>query len=305
MLQEKVADKSMISVVIPTANRSLLLKRMLNSILNSEFSQTYEIIIVDQSSDNLTKNMIQEYFSKINNIYYIHSNKTGAACARNYGWRAARGDIIAFTDDDAWVDKNWMSAIDEHFKLDYNCDTGVLGGPIIPVFENGDSIESLEYPVIYSYILPAYSQKREGEYLNGALPPSVNFVCRKSILEFYGGFCEKLGTNINSKFKIYGEDSLLASQVKMDKKKLLYLESVKVYHPVIEYRKSKDYFNEYMKIMGRTQFAISILLSKRPIIKRVCLFLRSILEMFCFAMYLDKSKFLKAYGSFQASFAFW
>ncbi len=84
-----------ISVVIPTCNRYLFLKRALRSV----YAQTYlpkEVIVVDDGSSDATSK-IQEEFP---DIRYIYQTPKGVSVARNTGIQAARYEWIAFLDDD-------------------------------------------------------------------------------------------------------------------------------------------------------------------------------------------------------------
>ena len=86
-----------ISVVIPTFNRALLLKRAIYSVLSQSIFID-EIIVVDDGSNDETKNIIEKH-----NVKYIYQSNSGVSCARNRGINCARNDWIAFLDsDDIW-----------------------------------------------------------------------------------------------------------------------------------------------------------------------------------------------------------
>jgi len=88
----------LVSVIIPTRNRALLLKRAVRSVL----SQTYpnlEIVVVDDASTDETRDVV----AGLNNqaIHYLrHDSSKGGSAARNTGIRAATGKCVAFLDDD-------------------------------------------------------------------------------------------------------------------------------------------------------------------------------------------------------------
>ncbi len=93
-----------VSVVMPTYNRPEFLPKAINSILKQTY-QDFEIIIVDDG----TKIRADKVISKINNskIKYIqHKENKGGAAARNTGIKNAKGEYIAFLDDDdEWLSK--------------------------------------------------------------------------------------------------------------------------------------------------------------------------------------------------------
>lgn len=96
--------KPIISVVIPTYKRPDFLIRAIESVLNQTYSNV-EVIVVDDNDPNteartMTEGLMKQfgYNTRVNYIKHEH-NKNGSA-ARNTGAKAARGDYIAFLDDD-------------------------------------------------------------------------------------------------------------------------------------------------------------------------------------------------------------
>lgn len=98
----------MISIVIPARNSERTIKRCVESIFNSDYSD-YEVIVVDDSSSDRTREIAQRFDCKIINL----EKRVGAGKARNIGVDNSVGDIIAFTDSDCVVRKNWLSRIDK------------------------------------------------------------------------------------------------------------------------------------------------------------------------------------------------
>ena len=86
----------LVSVIIPTHNRFAFLKKAVGSV----YAQTYahfELIVVDDGSTDNTANIVKLYD---NRLHYIKQNNSGVAAARNRAIAKARGDYIAFLDDD-------------------------------------------------------------------------------------------------------------------------------------------------------------------------------------------------------------
>lgn len=92
-----------VSVVIPTYNRSHALSKALLSVLGQTY-QDFEIIVVDDASHDDTELTIKQFQKNEGRIQYIkHNQNKGAAEARNTGINLARGEYIAFLDsDDEW-----------------------------------------------------------------------------------------------------------------------------------------------------------------------------------------------------------
>tara|TARA_B100000780_G_scaffold47258_1_gene29376 strand:- start:200 stop:1129 length:930 start_codon:yes stop_codon:yes gene_type:complete len=93
--------KPFFSVIIPTYNQSSFLKKALESVLNQTY-KNYEIIVIDNHSNDNTTKVIKKYKKKI--IYKKIYNKGIIGKSRNLGIKIAKGKWIAFLDsDDFWM----------------------------------------------------------------------------------------------------------------------------------------------------------------------------------------------------------
>jgi len=89
-----------ISVIIPSYNCAAYLGRTIDSVLNQTYP-AYEIIVVDDGSQDNTREIVQGYGSKVK---YLYQDNAGANEARNAGVAVSTGDWVAFLDaDDEWV----------------------------------------------------------------------------------------------------------------------------------------------------------------------------------------------------------
>jgi len=89
-----------ISVIIPTFNRKKTLERAIQSVMDQSLSP-FEILIIDDGSNDGTEQWVKENFQ---NIKYIYQNNHGVSSARNTGIENAHGDWVAFLDsDDEWL----------------------------------------------------------------------------------------------------------------------------------------------------------------------------------------------------------
>ena len=98
-----------ISIVIPTFNRYNSLKSTLDSFLSGDVVPD-EIIIVDQSNDGITRELIQKYINTINNecclIKYIEQAEPSLTAARNIGFKSTRNNLVIMSDDDVEIHTN-------------------------------------------------------------------------------------------------------------------------------------------------------------------------------------------------------
>lgn len=117
-----------VSVIIPTRDRPDVLAGCLRSILASEYPD-YEIIVVDNAPrTSAVKDLIEREYTSNKRIRYAREDRSGSAAARNKGLESARGDIVAFTDDDVVVDRYWLAELAAGFDAADNvaCVTGLI-----------------------------------------------------------------------------------------------------------------------------------------------------------------------------------
>src|SRR5258708_15077695 len=93
----------LVSVIIPTRNRSALLKEAMGSALALAYDGLeFEVLVVDDGSTDDTVDVARAY-----PVTVLQTPKIGASAARNAGMEAARGDYITFLDDDdVWLPSN-------------------------------------------------------------------------------------------------------------------------------------------------------------------------------------------------------
>ncbi len=110
-----------ISVVICTNNRGAGLITCLQRLEEMEVPSNvlWELILVDNNSTDNTESVVAQFAAKSRlDVRYVPEKRPGLSHARNAGIAAARGDIVAFTDDDCMVDKGWLGAIVREFEAD-------------------------------------------------------------------------------------------------------------------------------------------------------------------------------------------
>jgi glucosyl-dolichyl phosphate glucuronosyltransferase len=179
-----------ISVIIPTYKRPQLLQRALDSLREQTFSDG-EILVVDNEANVSVESLI----SKVQPghrlpIRYVAESNLGLHHARHAGARAARGEILLFSDDDATFDRGWMSAYAESF--DRYPEMAAAGGPVRPLWEGSPPQWLLKLQESYGgRSFPMLSLMERGP--DFCLAPQgvffgVNMAIRKSVLFEVGGF---------------------------------------------------------------------------------------------------------------------
>ena len=110
------APKPVVSVIVPTYERHAVLDVLMDC-LSRQTIGNFEVIVVDQSASPW-----QCGRSTGLDLVYVHTDVRGAAHARNTGAFYARGDVLAFTDDDCRPDADWLEAGLKYFE-----DSAVVG----------------------------------------------------------------------------------------------------------------------------------------------------------------------------------
>lgn len=124
------------SVVIPTRDRTLALRRCLDSLLRSEVLPG-EIIVVDNvPSSDATARLAASY-----PVRYAREDRPGVSHARERGVREASADVILFCDDDVVVDRHWARRILRPFR---DPSVGAVTGMVLPLELETEAQETFE-----------------------------------------------------------------------------------------------------------------------------------------------------------------
>lgn len=109
-----------LSIIIPVYQAGKYLKKCIESILDQTFTD-FELILVDDGSNDGSEKICNEYAKKDERIKVIHQKNQGVSSARNAGMECAGGEYIAFVDADDWIEADMfeqcMDAMEQH-KVD-------------------------------------------------------------------------------------------------------------------------------------------------------------------------------------------
>ncbi len=169
----------LVSVVVPTFKRPDLLHRCLDALLAQDFDPTsYEIIIVDDAASAETRQQVECLAECVKPFGYTlrylpmtdRRSTHGPAAARNLGWRAAGGGIIAFTDDDCVPTPGWLKAGTRALTFGVASASGCVIVPLehIPTDYENNAAGLEECPFV-----------------------TANCFCRRDALVMAGGFDER------------------------------------------------------------------------------------------------------------------
>jgi glycosyltransferase involved in cell wall biosynthesis len=163
------------SVVVPTYRRPDLLGRCLKALDAQDLDPSaWEVVVADDAADPATRRQVEGFAAAARAPvrYVAVSLRHGPAAARNAGWRAARGEVLAFTDDDCVPAPGWLSAGLSALEKDPGL-SAAAGRVVVPLAQRPTDYE-----------LDA-AGLQDAEFV------TANCFCRRRALEAVGGFDER------------------------------------------------------------------------------------------------------------------
>jgi len=178
-----------ISLVIPAHNEEKFIGKCLEAALANAPANLLEVVVVNNASTDKTA----EVAAKFPKVRVVTEKRKGLTVARQAGFKAAKGDLLAYIDADTVMPENWFNILNREFEK--NPKLICLSGPY-------------HY---YDYKPPKWQEAlMERSYdiykLTKALVIGGNFVVTRDALEKIGGFDESI--------QFYGEDTDLAVRLK-------------------------------------------------------------------------------------------
>lgn len=120
-----------LSIILPTFNRAASLRIALHALLRQTAARsTYELVVVDNNSSDDTPHVLAEFTDE--RVRTIRERRQGLSFARNTGVSAARGDLIAFVDDDVDAAPDWVETLIAAFDAEPQVDG--IGGRVLPAW---------------------------------------------------------------------------------------------------------------------------------------------------------------------------
>ena len=229
------------SVIIATYNRAEELVKTLESLKKLESTKPWEVIIVDNNSHDDTRDVVLRTVDSFPvPLHYLLEKEQGRSAALNAGIRAAKGEILAITDDDVRVDPLWLRNAEqalERLQCDY------VGGKALP---------------IWSGKIPNWMPNRGGKHwgvialldygpepieFGERVPLGVNMVFRRECFERAGlwdnSIGRKAGTLLGQEVREWSQRGRTAGL------RGFYSPDLVVHHVIPEDRLTKRYFRRW------------------------------------------------------------
>ena len=225
----------LVSIVIACPNGSWMLDECLAGIGRQTY-RNFEVIVLPDGEDSSAGKAVEGI--EPDRIRWIPTGKIRPAEKRNLGIREAKGEIVAFIDDDAYPDSRWLEQATKYFGEE---SVGGVGGP--GVTPPGDSWLARVGGRVYDSVLVSgnyrYRYKAGGVRMDVEDYPSCNLLVRRDILVAIGGYRTDFWP---------GEDTLLCKDIIDGWKRIIYDPWIIVYHH------RRALFAPHLRQLGRYGF---------------------------------------------------
>lgn len=219
------ATKDLVSVICATRNRTHTLERTLSSI-RQQSHQSYEVLVLDDGSDERTFVEYERLWKNLDDRFSLHrirpsgSRGAGPSQARNFGIPLAKGEYVAFLDDDDWWSREDHLAVAVETMRSADADyyfanmEGVRGDEVVipDWYHNSRELTEgrrvHESPAVYEVPLSAFVSVMQHHLVH----PDAALV-RRDLLTAVGGFFERV---------VFGEDYDLMMRLVDKARRILY-----------------------------------------------------------------------------------
>jgi glycosyltransferase involved in cell wall biosynthesis len=179
------------SIVIATYNRAESLRETLRSLTGIELIERAEVVIVDNNSDDQTKEVVDDAKTWFpTEIRYLFEAEQGRSAALNAGILACSADIILTTDDDVRLDQRWIPAVARAFE-DPGCD--YVGGKVLPIWESQRPAWLPAHGGKHWAVVGLLDYGPERLKLGGRVPIGVNMAFRRRAFTRAGMWNNRIG----------------------------------------------------------------------------------------------------------------
>jgi glycosyltransferase involved in cell wall biosynthesis len=243
-----------ISIIIATYNREHLLDDCLSHLAKQRFAQGDEVIVVDNGSTDDTPVVIARHAQRFEvPLHHLEERQPGKSHALASAVVAARGDVLAFTDDDVNVDAGWLDAI----RTAMAGTMALVGGPVAPRWEHRPPPWLEAAAAGYGRLTAPLALLNYGPRaldLGARTALGANLAVRRDVFGSVGGFSPHLGKLRGT--LLSGEDHDLCRRVQAAGFRAMYCPDVRVRHWVPVDRMRVRYYLAWFFWSGITNAAL-------------------------------------------------
>jgi GT2 family glycosyltransferase len=223
-----------VSIIVPTHERPERIPACLHALLALDYPH-YEIIVVDNAPEtDATAKFMRENYHNDPRVRFVCEERAGVSWARNRGIQLAKGEILAFADDDVIVDRYWLAELVKAFQITPNvgCVTGLilsaeLETPAQILFEKHDEESGYNDQWRFNQHIFTKQKRHVHLYKIALFGAGASMAFRADLLRNIGGFDPALGTQglVQS-----GEDIAAYFKILMQGHDVVYEPASLVYH---------------------------------------------------------------------------
>jgi GT2 family glycosyltransferase len=238
----------MISVIISTYNRPVLLEKALRSLIKQSIPhEQYEIIVGDSNSTykaDLVIERLKVEFPSLDLRYFYHNKNGGYTDTKHKAIKLTRNNIIAMGDDDSEADYHYLEGVIEAFDTDEKI--AIVMGKLLPKYTEPCpiNIENLWKSNQYGKYLTDYTLLDFGDKIKEIPYQFVlgsNFAIKKDIFETTAGFAPD-GFGGKYMYANGTGETFLAKNIKKMGYRIIYQPKMLTYHNIEPYRFEEKYF---------------------------------------------------------------
>lgn len=247
------------SVVVCTLNRRGPLEKTLESLAKQQFARSaFEVVVVDNGSTDGTQALLEHRSQTDSNLRYVDEARKGLSVARNEGVTHARGEVIAFIDDDALASSSWLESVWCAFAREP--DAWAVGGPVELVWPSSR-------PAWLPASLEEYFSRLDLGTLprwfdSGRFPFGTNMAVRRTAFERVGGFSPLLG-RVGSNLLSHEEREFFI-RIRRLGGRMFYEPKAVVHHVVADERLKRSWILKRAYAGGKSKAVADALQDSRP-----------------------------------------
>ncbi|GAA1831603.1 hypothetical protein GCM10009836_06980 [Pseudonocardia ailaonensis] len=252
-----------LTVVIATRNRAESLRTSLASVVAGDHPAVTVLVVDNDPPDDSTRDVAEEFADR--GVVYVREARRGLSVGRNRGLREAATPLVAFTDDDTEVDRNWATRIAEVFAAEPGLTC--VSGPVIGARLDTEEQLAAERALVWNrgFESRRYSLARPPKdsaifpFSPGLFGIGANFAVRAEVARKVGGFDEALGAGAPTRG---GEDCDFMVRLVLDGHEVGYDPGMVVWH---HHRSSPGELRDQLRgySMGLGAFLTKIALDPR------------------------------------------
>ena len=186
------------SIIIPVYNRPQEIDELLESLTKQDFSDDFEVLIIEDGSTLKSDLIVEKHKSKLNLKYFFKEN-SGAGASRNFGMQKTSGNYFIILDSDVIVPIEYLSEVKKALEINF---TDAFGGPDAA----HHSFTSLQKAINYSMtsVLTTGGIRGKKNAVGKFQPRSFNLGLSKIAFEKTQGFSKmKNGEDIDLTFRLW------------------------------------------------------------------------------------------------------